>query len=70
MERKTIKVTVGGKEIVFETGRIGRQANGSVLVQMGETIVFTSACAASEAFDPMFEWLWNSSHTRAGFESW
>lgn len=49
MERKIIKVTVGGKEITFETGKIGRQANGSVLVRMGETIVFTAACASPEA---------------------
>ena len=49
MEKKLIKVTVGGKELTFETGKIGRQANGSVLVRMGETIVFASACAAPEA---------------------
>lgn len=48
MQRHTIKVNVGGKELIFETGKIGRQANGSVLVRMGETIVFTSACAAPE----------------------
>jgi polyribonucleotide nucleotidyltransferase len=49
MQHKTIKVIVGGKELIFETGKIARQANGSVLVRMGETIVFTAACAASEA---------------------
>jgi polyribonucleotide nucleotidyltransferase len=49
MERKTIKVSVGGKEIIFETGKIGRQANGSVLVRLGETLVFTSACASPQA---------------------
>jgi polyribonucleotide nucleotidyltransferase len=49
LERKTIKVKVDDKEITFETGKIGRQANGSVLVQLGETIVFATACAASEA---------------------
>lgn len=49
MEKKLIKVTVGGKELTFETGKIGRQANGAVLVRMGETIVFASACAAPEA---------------------
>lgn len=46
MERKTKKVVVAGKELLFETGRIARQANGSCLVRCGDTMVFTSACAA------------------------
>jgi polyribonucleotide nucleotidyltransferase len=49
MKRETIAVTVGSQEILFETGKIARQANGAVLVKAGETIVFTSACAAPEA---------------------
>lgn len=51
MERKTIKVTVGDKEITFETGKVARQANGAVLTRMGDTILFSSACAASEAVE-------------------
>ncbi|MFA6916676.1 MAG: polyribonucleotide nucleotidyltransferase [Parachlamydiales bacterium] len=47
MERKTLKVQVGGKELLFETGRIARQANGAVLVRHGDTLVFTSACSAA-----------------------
>lgn len=46
MERKTLKIQVGGKELLFETGRIARQANGSVLLRQGDTMVFTSACWA------------------------
>lgn len=49
LERKTFSVVVGGKEIIFETGKIGRQAGGAVLVRCGETILFNTACAASEA---------------------
>ncbi|MCE5317180.1 MAG: polyribonucleotide nucleotidyltransferase [Parachlamydia sp.] len=56
MERHTISVTVGGQPIIFETGKIGKQANGSVLVRLGETIVFTSACASPEA-DPQTDFL-------------
>ncbi len=41
-------VTVAGKEITFETGRIARQANGSVLAQMGETMVLATACSSPE----------------------
>lgn len=44
-----MKVHVGGKEISFETGRIARQSNGSVLVRCGDTMVFTSACSAPAA---------------------
>ncbi|MEG0036841.1 MAG: polyribonucleotide nucleotidyltransferase [Victivallaceae bacterium] len=34
--------------IHFETGKIGRQANGAVLVRMGDTVVFSSACYSRE----------------------
>ncbi len=43
-----MKVLVGGQELTFETGKIGRQANGSVFAKLGETIVFATACAAPE----------------------
>jgi polyribonucleotide nucleotidyltransferase len=48
MKRKTLSITVGKHEITFETGKIARQANGSVIVRCGETMVFNSACAAPE----------------------
>jgi polyribonucleotide nucleotidyltransferase len=34
---------VGGKKIVFETGKLGKLASGAVTVRMGDTIVFTAA---------------------------
>lgn len=49
MKRETISVTIGEQEIIFETGKIARQANGSVVVKAGETMVFASACAADKA---------------------
>lgn len=49
LERKTKTILVGGKELILETGKIARQANGAVLVKMGETIVFGSACSAPSA---------------------
>ncbi|HSX13603.1 MAG TPA: polyribonucleotide nucleotidyltransferase [Chlamydiales bacterium] len=48
-KHETITVPVGDKTIKFETGKIARQANGSVLVQCGDTVVFSSACAAPTA---------------------
>lgn len=48
LNKETITVPVGNKTLTFETGKIARQANGSVLVQCGETTVFASACASPQ----------------------
>ncbi|AAD19136.1 polyribonucleotide nucleotidyltransferase [Chlamydia pneumoniae] len=46
MNFQTISINLTeGKILVFETGKIARQANGAVLVRSGETCVFASACA-------------------------
>jgi len=43
-ERVTsVSVTVGGQEIVFETGKLAKQADGAVLVRSGETMVLATA---------------------------
>jgi polyribonucleotide nucleotidyltransferase len=47
-------ISVAGKEITFETGKIARQANGAVTVRSGETILLATACAASSAGDVDF----------------
>lgn len=43
---KTTKASVGGREISFETGRIARQAGGSVLAQVGDVVVHVAATSA------------------------
>ena len=43
-----LEVMVGGKMLRFETGKIGRSADGSVTVTQGETVVYASACAESK----------------------
>ena len=48
-DRKTMTVSIGGREITFETGKIARQANASILVRSGETILLTTVCAAPKA---------------------
>jgi polyribonucleotide nucleotidyltransferase len=40
---------VGGGQILIETGKIAKQADGSVTVQLGETIVIVAAVAAVKA---------------------
>ncbi|HEY2810792.1 MAG TPA: polyribonucleotide nucleotidyltransferase [Rhabdochlamydiaceae bacterium] len=48
-DRKKMSVSVGGRDIIFETGKIARQANGSILVSSGETILLVTACASDSA---------------------
>src|SRR4051812_45952200 len=40
---------MGDKEITIETGKLAKQADGSVLVTCNETVVFVSAVSAREA---------------------
>ena len=52
MERKTKTIVFSeNKTLSLETGKIAKQANGAVLVRLGETIVFATACAAPNAED-------------------
>src|SRR6202000_2140087 len=38
----------GGKRLVFETGRIAKQASGAALVTQGETVVLSTAVASPD----------------------
>jgi polyribonucleotide nucleotidyltransferase len=42
-EMTTVEVEVGGKKITLETGRLAKQASGSVLVRCGDTMVLVAA---------------------------
>ena len=42
---------IGGKKLTIETGKIARQAHGSVLVQCGDTVVHVTATSAKPRFD-------------------
>ncbi|HTI71875.1 MAG TPA: polyribonucleotide nucleotidyltransferase [Candidatus Limnocylindria bacterium] len=44
-----IIIPVGGREIIVETGKLAKQADGAVTVQMGETIILVAAVAATKA---------------------
>ena len=44
-----ITVQVGDKQIVIETGKLAKQADGAVTVQLGETIIIVAAVAATKA---------------------
>ncbi|MDR0623253.1 MAG: polyribonucleotide nucleotidyltransferase [Treponema sp.] len=47
------KVTfeIAGKELILETGRIAKQANGAVFAQYAGSAVIATACASSEAVE-------------------
>ncbi|KAG0595170.1 hypothetical protein M758_UG145500 [Ceratodon purpureus] len=48
----SVTIPVGNREIVVETGLIGRQANGAVTVTDGETVLLTTVCASKEPSEP------------------
>jgi len=45
----TREISVGGRTISLETGRLAKQADGAVLVRSGDTVVLVTACAAASA---------------------
>jgi len=49
--KREFKVNYGGKEVVIETGRLAKQADGAVLVTCGKTQVLVTACSDTVAKD-------------------
>jgi polyribonucleotide nucleotidyltransferase len=43
----SVSVTVGGADITLETGRLAKQASGSVVVSTGDTKVLSTATAGN-----------------------
>src|SRR6188508_2932607 len=41
--RADVSVTIGGREITFETGKLAKQADGAVVVRSGDTMVLATA---------------------------
>ena len=50
-DKKEFKYNFGGKEVIIETGRMAKQADGSVLVTSGGTQVLVTVCSAFEMRD-------------------
>jgi polyribonucleotide nucleotidyltransferase len=44
-----ITAPLGDKQIIIETGKLAKQADGAVTIQLGETIVIVAAVAATKA---------------------
>jgi len=45
MDQNKMSIEIEGKELIFETGKIARQANGSIMLHVGDTTILTTACA-------------------------
>jgi len=43
------EIELGGRTLSIETGRFAKQANGSVMVRYGDTMVLVTAVASEEA---------------------
>jgi len=48
-KRETIQIPVGDKTLTLDTGKIARQAGGSIMIHCGETVVLATACASPTA---------------------
>ncbi len=51
---KKLEVNVGDRSMVFETGKLARQTNGSVVVSCGDTMVLVTAVAEKKTKDMGF----------------
>ncbi len=45
---QTVNIDLGGRTISLETGKVAKQAHGSVVVRSGDTVVLVSACSADK----------------------
>jgi polyribonucleotide nucleotidyltransferase len=45
------QVEIGGRRLTFETGRVAKQADGSVLVRYGDTVVLATVVASRSAVE-------------------
>ena len=43
-----VSTQIGDRELTIETGKLAKQADGSVIVRYGETVVLVTACAAKQ----------------------
>ena len=47
-EAHRVEVELGGRKLIFESGRLARQANGAVMATYGETMVLAAAVCGGE----------------------
>ena len=48
MSVQRVQIKFGKEDLILETGKMAKQANGAVVVQYGGTVILVSACASKE----------------------
>ena len=51
---KVLTIDIGGKPLIIKTGKVAKQASGSVVVQYGDTIVLVTVVSARDERDMGF----------------
>lgn len=54
MSKKTFKLDFLGKEVIIETGELAKQANASVLVRYGDTVILTATVMGNQPISQDF----------------
>lgn len=49
-----VTLDLGGRNLILETGKIAKQANGAVTARYGDTVVLVSACMSTKPIDRDF----------------
>jgi polyribonucleotide nucleotidyltransferase len=49
-----VSIEVGGRNLILETGKIAKQANGAITARYGDTVVLVTACISPKAGDRDF----------------
>ncbi len=50
---KQVSIPIGDKEIVIETGRMAKQANGAVYARFGDTAILATACCSDKVIEDL-----------------
>ncbi|MFN7131218.1 MAG: polyribonucleotide nucleotidyltransferase, partial [Myxococcales bacterium] len=48
MEATRTSINIGGKDVIIESGKLAKQAHGSVTIQYGDTVLLVTAVSAAE----------------------
>ena len=46
---KTFQMELAGRQLVVETGKMAKQANGAALIRYGDTVVLVTSTGSKEA---------------------
>ncbi len=53
MQQSAVRIPIGDKELIIETGKLAKQADGAAVVTFGETVVIVTAVASGSTRDEL-----------------